>query len=253
MTDTADERGRSGLSSALVSAPETASPDPATALRWWADGELVVAGSIDRLTDDDLAGDSNLPGWSRAHVVAHLARNADALNNLLTWARTGVATPMYPSREVRDAGIAATAALPPAELRSDYVAACARLGSAIETMPADAWAAQVRSGQGTPIPASVVPWMRAKEVWVHGTDLRADLTFAELPADFCAALVDDVLGLFAVRDQALDVTVVAPDVDRTWGSGGSRVEGPVAAVAAWLTRGDADGLGGDVPPPPRWL
>ena len=228
-------------------------PDPETALRWWADGELAVAGSIDRLTDDDLAADSNLPDWRRADVVAHLARNADALVNLLTWARTGVETPMYPSREVRNAGIAATAALPPAELRSDYVAACARLGHAIETMPVEAWTAQVRSGQGASIPASNVPWMRAKEVWVHGTDLRADLTFAELPADFCTALIDDVLGLFAARDETPDVTIVATDAGRTWGSGGTRVEGPVAAVAAWLTRGDGSGLRGDVPPPPAWL
>jgi maleylpyruvate isomerase len=95
--------------------------------------------------------------------------------------------------------------------------------------------------------------MRAKEVWVHGTDLRAGLTFADLPADFCAALVDDVLGLFAARDQAPVVTIGATDVDRTWGSGGTRVEGPVSAVAAWLTRGDGSGLSGDVPPPPVWL
>jgi maleylpyruvate isomerase len=233
-----------------VSAP-TASPNPAQ--RWCADGELVVAGSIDRLGDDDLADDSNLPDWSRAHVVAHLARNADALVNLLTWARTGVETPMYPSREARNAGIAATAALPPADLRSDYVAACARLAGAIETMPAEAWTAQVRNGQGALIPASDVPWMRAKEVWVHGTDLRAGLAFADLPTDFCATLVDDVLALFAARDQTPDVTIVGTDVDRTWGSGPRLVEGPVAAVAAWLTRGHISGLGGDVPPPPAWL
>jgi maleylpyruvate isomerase len=231
----------------------TANPDPEAVLRWWADGELVVAGSIDRLTDDDLAADSNLPDWSRAHVVGHLARNADALVNLLTWARTGVETPMYPSREVRDAGIAATAALPPAELRSDYIAACDRLAKAIETMPPEAWTAQVRSNSGASIPASVVPWMRAKEMWVHGTDLRAGLTFADLPPDFCAALVDDVLGLFERRDQTPDVTIVATDVDRTWGSGGTRVGGPVTAVATWLTRGDGAGLTGDAPPPPTWL
>jgi maleylpyruvate isomerase len=98
-----------------------------------------------------------------------------------------------------------------------------------------------------------VPWMRAKEIWVHGTDLRAGLTFADLPADFCAALVDDVLGLFARREQTPDATIVATDVDRTWGSGGARVEGPVAAVAAWLTRSDASGLTGDVPQAPTWL
>ena len=222
-------------------------------LRWWADGELAVAGAVDRLDDAELAQESALPGWSRAHVVAHLARNADALVNLLTWARTGTEIPMYPSREVRDAEIDATAARPPAELRADYVAACARLASSIEAMPADAWSAPVRNGQGVTVPASAVPWMRAKEMWVHGADLRAGLTFADLPADFCAALVDEVLGLFAARGQAPEVTVVATDVDRSWGSGGRRVEGPVAAVAAWLTRSDASGLRGDVPPSPAWL
>jgi maleylpyruvate isomerase len=95
--------------------------------------------------------------------------------------------------------------------------------------------------------------MRAKEIWVHGTDLGAGMTFADAPADFCTALVDDVLGLFAAREQAPDVTIVATDVHRTWGDGGTEVEGPVAAIAAWLTRSDASGLSGNVPPPPAWI
>jgi maleylpyruvate isomerase len=222
-------------------------------LRWWADGELAAAGAIDRLSDDDLAAPSGLPDWTRAHVVAHLARNADALGNLLAWARTGVETPMYPSRAVRDADIEATAAQPPAELRADYVAACARLAEAIEGLPGDAWTATVRNMQGRSIPATEVPWMRAKEVWVHGVDLAGALAVADLPADFCSALVDDVLGTFADRGEVPDVTLVATDVDRTWGAGTTTVEGPIAAIAAWLTRGDASGLTGDVPPPPRWL
>jgi maleylpyruvate isomerase len=107
--------------------------------------------------------------------------------------------------------------------------------------------------QGRTMPAADVPWMRAKEIWVHGVDLSAGLTFADLPADFCAALADDVLGTFADRGEAPDVTVVATDADRTWGSGGPTVRGPVTAVAAWLTRSDASGLAGEVPPPPAWL
>ena len=225
--------------------------DPAR--QWWADGELAVAGVVDRLSDDELAEPSALPSWSRAHVIAHLARNADALVNLLTWARTGVETPMYPSRAVRNADIEATAAKSPADLRADFVAACGRLAQTLEAMPAGAWTAEVRNGPGATVPASEIPWMRAKEVWVHGTDLRAGLSFADLPAEFCAALVDDVLTVFAARDQALDVTIVAPDVDRTWGRGAAKVEGPVAAVAAWLTRSDASGLSGDVPAPPVWV
>ena len=223
------------------------------ALRWWADGELAVAGRLDALSDDELAEPSGLPGWSRAHVVAHLARNADALVNLLTWARTGVETPMYPSREVRDAEIATTAVQPPAELRADYAEACARFAAAVDTLPAEAWTAEVRNMQGKTIPATEVPWMRAKELWVHGVDLDAGLTFADLPADFCAALVDDVLGLFAARGQALDVTIEATDIDRSWRAGATTVRGPVTAIAAWLTRSDASGLTGDAPAPPAWL
>jgi maleylpyruvate isomerase len=228
-------------------------PPPETSRRWWSDGELAVAGLVEKLGDDDLAAPSALPGWTRAHVVAHLARNADALGNLLTWARTGVETPMYPSQEARDAGIATTAALPPAELRADYADACRRFAEAVEGLPAEAWTATVRTRQGRPIQATEIPWMRAKEIWVHGVDLAAGLGFADLSTDYCAALVDDVLGHFAGRGDPVEVCIAATDVDRTWGSGTPTVRGPVGAVAAWLTRGDASGLDGDVPPAPTWL
>lgn len=226
---------------------------PAASNEWWTSGERTVGRLIEDLADDELAAPSALPGWSRAHVVAHLARNADALVNLLDWARTGVETPMYPSREARDAGIEVTVAQPAVELRADYGAACARFAEAVQATPDAAWTATVRNMQGRELPATDVPWMRAKEIWVHGVDLAAGLTFAELPVDFCVALVDDVHGLFAVRGEAPDVTLVATDVERTWGSGAAQVQGPACALAAWLTRGDASGLRGTPPKPPRWL
>jgi maleylpyruvate isomerase len=227
-------------------------PDSAV-LQWWAEGERAVARLVDGLTDDDLAAPSALPDWSRAHVVAHLARNADALVNLLTWARTGVETPMYPSREARNAGIETTAAQPPQELRADYSAACARFADAVGALPEPAWTATLHNAQGRPMPATEVPWMRAKEVWVHGVDLAAGLAFTDLPTEFAIALVDDVLALFAARDQTVDVRIVATDAERTWGTGEPVVTGPVSAIAAWLTRSDASGLTGPVPAPPAWL
>ena len=228
-------------------------PQYDTAVEWWKTGESTVAGHVERLTDDELRAPSALPDWSRAHVVAHVARNADALVNLLDWAHTGVETPMYPSREARNAGIDETAALSAVDLKADYAEACRHFAEAVESTPAEAWSATLRNMQGGEIPATAVPWMRAKEVWVHGVDLAAGLTFADLPTDCAAALVDDVLALFAARDEAPDVTLVATDLDRSWGSGAETVEGPVGAIAAWLTRGDASGLSGTVPPAPRWL
>ena len=61
------------------------------------------------LSAEDLAAPSLLPGWTRGHILAHVARNADALVNLLEWARTGEETPMYPDAATRDRDIEAGA------------------------------------------------------------------------------------------------------------------------------------------------
>lgn len=47
--------------------------------------------------------------------------------------------------------------------------------------------------------------------------------------------------------------LVATDTDRTWGSGSTKLEGAVSAIVAWLTRGDASGLSGQVPSFAAWL
>ena len=77
------------------------------------DGEQFAAATLRQIPDAELYVPSLLPGWSRAHVIGHLARNAEALTRLAAWARTGVETPMYRDREQRAAEIqAASACLP---------------------------------------------------------------------------------------------------------------------------------------------
>ncbi|MGH3655545.1 MAG: maleylpyruvate isomerase N-terminal domain-containing protein, partial [Micromonosporaceae bacterium] len=90
------------------------------------------------LSDADLAADSLLPGWSRGHVLAHIARNADSLVNLLTWAGTGVETPQYVSQQVRDADIETGAPRPVAEQIADLRASAERFASAAVALPSEA-------------------------------------------------------------------------------------------------------------------
>jgi maleylpyruvate isomerase len=248
-----------------VEGPDPTHPEPAegpiasTAFSWWRAGEQRFSAAVERLTDVELAEASRLPGWSRATLLAHVARNADALVNLLTWARTGVETPMYASADARDADIARTAAQPAATLRTDATAAAARLADAVVELPPAAWTARVRTAQGREVPATEVLWLRTREVWVHAVDLDAGLDFTDLPPELCGALVDDVLALLARRDQTPAVTLLALDTDQRWTADPTLpeapvVRGPVAALAAWLTRADTSGLSGAPPPPlPRWL
>src|SRR5437867_2511529 len=90
--------------------------------------------TIPGLTDEQARGDSLLPGWTRGHVLTHIARNADALINLTVWARTGVRTPMYPSREVRAATIDAQSGRPPEELIADIGESHERFIEAVRAM-----------------------------------------------------------------------------------------------------------------------
>jgi maleylpyruvate isomerase len=76
-----------------------------TTRRWMRDGQLRFGRAVAGLSDESLTAITALPGWTRAHVVAHVAANADALNNLVHWAATGIETPMYASPAERVAGI----------------------------------------------------------------------------------------------------------------------------------------------------
>ena len=221
---------------------------------WWVDGERLFGTALGRLTDEEFDAPSLLPGWSRHYLLAHVARNADALVNLLNWARTGVETPMYASPEAREKGIAEAATLSASALRGEVLAATGRLADAVQGLPDDAWSATVRTAQGREVPASEVPWMRCREVYVHAVDLDAGVGFADVADEVQAAMIDDVFRMWDRRDQVPDVVVFAGD--REWGTGTVAVSGPLPAVTGWLTgrsRGEGLEADGGIPEVPAWL
>jgi maleylpyruvate isomerase len=155
-------------------------PSLTPALAWAGDGAAHLRGLLTRMADAAFTAPSLLPGWSRAHVLTHLARNADAMINLLEWARTGVPTPAYSSAEQRDRDIEAGAAREPAAIREDVLASSDRLAVAVRGMPEAAWSVRVGGAQHA-VPASDVPWMRAREIWVHTVDLDVGASLADAP------------------------------------------------------------------------
>lgn len=52
--------------------------------------------SASRMTDEDCRGPSLPPGWSRGHVLAHWARNADGQTRMLLAAARGEVGAQYP-------------------------------------------------------------------------------------------------------------------------------------------------------------
>lgn len=227
---------------------------PPTTINWWDRGERLFLETLSRLSDEDFDKPSLLPGWRRTTVVAHVARNADALVNLLTWARTGTESPMYASPEARDVAIAETAALSKVELRTDYQGAAKRLAAAVNEFPDTAWGNVVRTAQGRSVPASEVIWMRCREVWIHAVDLDIGISFADMPNHMLVALVDDVTDTWRRRKETPPVRFVA--ASEVWGEGVTTVTGNLPDLAAWVAgrRSDADlTIDGPTVELPRWL
>src|ERR1700722_11897550 len=172
---------------------------PDQTLNWMHDGTERLLADGAGLPDEALNGPTALPGWTRAYLLSHIAANADALRNLIHWARTGEERRMYASSEAREAGIAAGAAPPPADLRARVASSAAELAADLDALDAldgvgDAagWDAKIITAQGLTRSADEIPWMRTREIYIHSIDLAAGTTYADLPPDFLAALLDDV-------------------------------------------------------------
>ncbi|WP_192796722.1 maleylpyruvate isomerase family mycothiol-dependent enzyme [Serinicoccus kebangsaanensis] len=215
-------------------------PSRGVSLAWVTGGTRLWEATLAALEDPALAAPSALPGWSRSHVVAHVALNAEALLNLLTWARTGVETPMYASPEARDADIEELAASDAQLVRARSERAASELDDAFAALGEQDWEARVRVRQGTEIPASVVPWLRVREVYLHALDLDGAATDEDLPRDVASALVEDASRQRS-RDETHPSLVLREQAgDACWeigrpGPDAPVVVGDVRALAAWVT------------------
>jgi len=236
-------------------------PEPTVQLETVAAATSRLLDTI-RGLDDDMTVPSLLPGWTRGHLLAHVARNADSLVNLLLWARTGIETPQYASMFIRDADIEAGAPRPLAEQLADNEAAANRWLGLAQTTPAEAWTAIVRTRQGRPIPATEIIWMRLQEVEIHHVDLAADYQPADWPGDFVARLLpraaaDLTKAIAAAPDPAPAFVVHTTDTDFTatigTGAPDRTITGSASGALAWLLgRSEGADLGGAVPTLPAW-
>lgn len=181
------------------------------------------------LLDDAAVTDpSRLPGWTRGHVLAHLARNADALVNVLE------GRPMYASAEAREADIERGAPRPLQAQLADVRESAARL-QRVASEPAD-WSRTVELRNGVTDSASRVPFRRWVEVELHHVDLGIGYELEDLPAEFVEREIEFLVQRFTGHPDVPCTRLT--DGTRTWETG-RRAEEPAVTVAG----GRADLLG----------
>jgi maleylpyruvate isomerase len=204
------------------------------------------------MTSEQVREPSLLPGWTRGHVLTHVARNAGGIANLLRSARTGTEIPMYPSRAAREADIEAGAGRSPAELTADILASSTMLTLEAESLPDAAWAATVRHRTG-PVSVPTTLLMRLCEVEVHHVDLGLGYQPRDWLEGFAEAQLPRVVAGFAGDDE-VPACLLQPDgadplrLGPGTGPAPVTVSGPGWALLAWLM-GRGEGAGLTVDPP----
>lgn len=201
-----------------------------------------VVRTVDGFHGDDWSDPSLLPQWTRAHVVAHLALNAEgmarALHGVVADDADDGPHPMYDSDEKRDSDITALATAHPGELRDRLLAGMTMLNQAIAAIPDDQWETRIeRTPGGREIRAAAFPGMRLRELEIHHVDLGAGYT----TSDWSEAFAIHLLNAMTKRLDPPQRFEVRPlDADRVWsfgpnGDDAAVVTGPAADIGWWLT------------------
>ena len=197
----------------------------------------LLLATVESFSDEDLRTPSLCRGWTRGHVLAHVALNADSIVNLLTWARTGEETPQYPSQEARDAAISANATLSPSEHLSRLVQSHERFLAAALSMPDENWTEAVRGISGDEQPVHNYLSARRREVEVHHVDLDAGYGPEEWPADFIHNELAHAATRMGARLKEQGVRLIARDIGIAVELGPeprSDVRGSGADLLTWL-------------------
>ncbi|MFE5734791.1 maleylpyruvate isomerase family mycothiol-dependent enzyme [Streptomyces sp. NPDC056528] len=205
---------------------------------------VSVREATDRLLDAAASWDnaaaaepSRLPGWTRGHVLAHLARNADALVNVLE------GRPMYPDAATREADIERDAYRPLDAQLADVRESADRLRALCEG-PAD-WSRTVELRNGVTDSAARVPFRRWVEVALHHVDLGAGYGLEDLPEEFVLREIEFLADRWSGRPEVPPVTLrLDPEEGPGWRTGGTEgtpvvLAGTGPELLGWLSgRGD---------------
>jgi maleylpyruvate isomerase len=141
--------------------------------------------AIETLTDADVGRPSDLEGWSRGHLLTHLARNADSHCRRAQAAARGDVVEQYAGGfEGRAAEIEAGARRSAEALIADCRTSSAALATVWSDLPPGAWSNVTRDVGGRERPLSALPARRWQELEVHLVDLDVGVPYADWSDEF---------------------------------------------------------------------
>lgn len=192
----------------------------------------ILLGRTISFSEVEWSEPSRLPGWTRAHVAAHIAQGASELVARAHAQIEGTAEPARSSHEDRSHELELASLADGLHLQIDLDTTAGELGNVLATLP-----------EGSDIPIT-----RLYELVLHGRDLATDVDDLGVEPEVAHELL--VFWLRNVADGAQPrvhlISHEGVDVDLSGGADAApRVTGPSADLLLWLARGEiSDRIGG---------
>ncbi|GAA2509047.1 maleylpyruvate isomerase family mycothiol-dependent enzyme [Streptomyces thermolineatus] len=198
-----------------------------------------VLGLLDGRDDGWVRADTALPGWTRGHVLKHLADNARALDRQARFALQGRLVDVYDGGPAgRDLSIEQGASLPLARLREELESAQQDLEDTWALLTAEDWGRPVSFRNATVLDTVPARWREAE---IHAVDLAPGCRPRDWPLPFALHALDF---LSARVPEGVRLVLRATDHDfaEALGTGATvEVSGTVRDLAAWMAGRSTDG------------
>jgi maleylpyruvate isomerase len=201
--------------------------------------------TVSGLSPFELDRPTLLPGWTRAHLLSHVARNADATRALLLGVRSRQPAQMYASPAAREADIEFGSRRPGEVILADVALSSQRFvidAQATEPMLSGSFSVVGRDGSVEERPASLPVNRRLQEVEFHHVDLESGYTFNDSPPPLVDAMLRLVIWELSWQDFDVD------ERGDGWSVGPVEISGTPAALLTWLS-GRSHGIGLDASGP----
>jgi len=198
----------------------------------------ALLGDTIGLTDEQWGAPSRLPGWTRAHIASHVARNADGLSRVVRQLHDGQPTGLYPDSATARTDIERGSERGALELQIDLDSSAERLHRAFSQL------LKMRRDQLVPLTPSLtvrldaIPVVRMNEVVLHHIDLDVGFSWGDVGDDVAAWLLEYNIGRVG-RNSAYPAIRLVSDSGVTGLIGGPGhprvVDGPDHLLLGWLT------------------
>lgn len=205
----------------------------------------VLLGATMSLNEEQWREPSLLPGWSRAHVGAHLALNAAALRRVVEGVLNNDPVAMYGSAALRDHDIEQSSTKTGLELQVDLDTTASQFADTIDGLREEQREQKVELRNGFELPLGKVSINRLSEVVFHHVDLDTGFGLNEASE----RSLDWLLQFWAFRlHRRDDFPALLLDTgereyeigDHGWGTDYRRLAGSPVQLLGWIT-GRSDG------------